>query len=138
RLRVVGGGGGAAAWFTVSVLPATVSVPLRAVPRFGATSKLSVPVPLPEPERTVSHGALLTADQEQVAVAVIVAVDVPPLPPAETDAGTLYEQLVLLPLSSRSPHAAQSVLLFARESLTSSSRIVWPCQRERSSWPEVQ
>jgi len=33
----VGGGGAAAAWFTVKVLPAIVMVPLRAEPVFAAT-----------------------------------------------------------------------------------------------------
>ena len=51
----------AAAWFTVNVWPAIVSVPLRAVP-FGFTVALKATVPAPVPLAplvTVSHGVLL-------------------------------------------------------------------------------
>ena len=41
-------------------------------------------------------------------------------------------------LSTRSPHDAQSALLFPRESVTSSSSTLCPCHRDRSSCPGVQ
>jgi hypothetical protein len=59
-----GGGGGAlaAACDTVNVLPAIVSVPVRAVPVLAAAVKPTVPLPVPlVPDVTVSHDALLVA-----------------------------------------------------------------------------
>ena len=54
--------GAGAAWFTVKVCPAIVSVPLRALPVLAATLKPTVPFPLPlVPEVIVSHDALLLA-----------------------------------------------------------------------------
>jgi hypothetical protein len=50
----------------VAVLPATVSVPLRSFPVFGATLKVTVPLPVPlAPEVMVIHEALLLAVQAQ-------------------------------------------------------------------------
>ena len=48
-----------------------------------------MPLPLPEPDTIVSHDALLAADHEHVAVAVMLAVDVPPFAPADADVGTV-------------------------------------------------
>ena len=49
-------------WFTVNVCPATVSVPLRALPVLAATLKPTEPLPEPlVPEVIVSHDALLLA-----------------------------------------------------------------------------
>jgi hypothetical protein len=55
---------GAASWFTVNVLPATVSVVCRAAPVLAATSYLTSPSPTStSPSVIVTHGALLTAVQ---------------------------------------------------------------------------
>jgi len=61
---------------TVTVCPATVSVPFRAAPGFAATLNRTDPLPLPlAPEVMVSHdGALLAAVQAQVAGPVTVTV----------------------------------------------------------------
>src|SRR5215468_6855343 len=75
---------GAASCVMVTVLPATVNVPLRAAPVvFGATVKLTVPLLLPgAPELIVMNGLLLTAFQSQGAVAdrFFVTVTLPVLP----------------------------------------------------------
>ena len=57
----------AAAWLTVKVIPATLSVPVRAeVAVFAAAEKLTVPFPLPGvPAVTVSHDAALVAVHAQ-------------------------------------------------------------------------
>ena len=57
----------AAAWLTVKVIPATLSVPVRAdVAVFAAAEKLTVPFPLPDvPAVTVSHDAPLVAVHAQ-------------------------------------------------------------------------
>jgi hypothetical protein len=71
----VHGGGGAAAWSTVKVLPATVTVPLRAPPVLAAMLTVTLPLPTPlAPLAIVSHGAFDVAVHEQFAVTVIVAV----------------------------------------------------------------
>src|SRR6185436_14801084 len=75
---------GAASWVMVTLRPATVSVPARAVPVvLGATVKLTVPFPLPlAPESIVMNGLLLTAFQSHGAVAdkFFVTVTLPVLP----------------------------------------------------------
>lgn len=49
---------GAAAWLTVNVCPAIVTVPLRAAPVVAATLSPTVPAPVPAPPAvTVIHGA---------------------------------------------------------------------------------
>jgi hypothetical protein len=66
-----GGGGAPAAWLTVTICPATVSVPLRALLELFAAA-LNCTWPLPEPEAplvTVIHDALLVAFQTQPAAA---------------------------------------------------------------------
>ena len=51
-----------AAWFSVKVWPAIVSVPVRALPEFDATLKVTVPLPVPLlPDVIVSQPALLAA-----------------------------------------------------------------------------
>ena len=72
----------------MNVWPAIVSVPVRAlVPVFAVALKLTEPLPVPEaPAVTVSHAALLVADQVQPAAAV--TADVPPLADAGSDALT--------------------------------------------------
>jgi hypothetical protein len=69
-----------AAWFTVNVWPAIVSVPERAVPVFAAAEKVVVPLPVPlAPPVIVSHETLLTAVHEQPA-AVVTATGAPAPP----------------------------------------------------------
>ena len=65
---------GAAAWVTVNVWPAIVTVPTRTVVvGFAATVMLTAPLPLPlAPPVTVIHGALLTAVHQQPLEAVTV------------------------------------------------------------------
>jgi hypothetical protein len=60
-----------AAWFTVKVCPATVSVPVRALPVLAATLNPTEPPPLPlAPEVIESHEALLLAVHAHPAVVV--------------------------------------------------------------------
>jgi hypothetical protein len=74
----------AAACETVKVLPAIVSVPLRAAPVFCTTLKLTVPLPVPLPPLvTVIHGALDAAVHVQLVPAVTVTESVPPAAAAE-------------------------------------------------------
>jgi hypothetical protein len=71
--------GGGAACDTVNVVPAIVSVPLRAAPVFCATLKLTVPLPLPlAPLVTLIHVALDAAVQVQLVPAVTVTESLPP------------------------------------------------------------
>jgi hypothetical protein len=57
-------GGAAPAWLIVTVVPATVSVPVRGVVAvFGATVNASGPLPVPPAACTVIQLALLTAFQ---------------------------------------------------------------------------
>ena len=56
----------AAACVTVNVWPATVMVPVRALPGFAATLNATDPFPVPlAPEVTVTHATLLLAVQAQ-------------------------------------------------------------------------
>jgi hypothetical protein len=74
-----------AAWLTVNVSPAIVSVPVRAMPVFAATLYPTDPLPLPLlPEVTVSHEALLLAVHVQP-LAVVTATERLLPPPATTD-----------------------------------------------------
>lgn len=70
----------AAAWLTVKVWPAIVSVPVRAAPPFAATLKATDPFPLPDvPLVIVSQSELFVdAAQVQPLAAEIVTVPVPP------------------------------------------------------------
>jgi hypothetical protein len=69
----------AAAWVTVNVWPATVSVPVRAVPVFAATFAATAPLPLPlAPAAIETKGALLVAVQPQAPAADTETVAVPP------------------------------------------------------------
>jgi hypothetical protein len=72
---------GAAPWFTVTVWPATVRVPVRgSVAAFAAMVKATVPLPLPlAPEVIVSQESLLVAVQLQPAIVVTVAALDPPV-----------------------------------------------------------
>jgi hypothetical protein len=74
------GAQGAPAWVTVKVLPAIVSVPVRAlVVGFAVTLYVTAPLPLPlAPALIEIHDALLLAVQAQPVVAVTVTVPVPP------------------------------------------------------------
>ena len=89
-------GVGAAAWVTVTVRPAMVSVPDRGdVAWFCATlsDTLPFPVPLP-PLATAIHVTLLVAVHVHVLPDVTVTVAVPPVSAAEIAVGdTVYEQL---------------------------------------------
>ena len=64
------------AWVTVKVLPAIVTVPVRAlVEVLATTTTCAVPLPLPDvPEASVIHEALLVAVHAQPVVAVTVIV----------------------------------------------------------------
>ena len=68
-------GGGAPAWATVPVWPATVSVPVRGdVDVFPAIEKATVPLPLPlTPDVMVSQASLLVAVQLQPVAVVTLA-----------------------------------------------------------------
>jgi hypothetical protein len=66
---------------TVNVCPATLIVPVRAVPRFGSTANPTDPLPVPDaPEVTMIHAALAleAAVHEQVPPVVTVTDPVPP------------------------------------------------------------
>src|SRR4029453_2150090 len=73
-------------WFTVKVMPATVSVPVLGEPvLLVATLYETVPLPIPpDPEVIVSHESLLIACHPQPAGVVTLMVPFPPL--AEKDA----------------------------------------------------
>jgi hypothetical protein len=65
---------------TVNVCPATLTVPLRPVPRFGSTTNPTDPLPVPDaPEVTMIHKALEAAVHEHVPPVVTVT---DPMPPA--------------------------------------------------------
>lgn len=75
-------GAAAAAWLTVKVRPAMVSVPVRAAPLFAATVKPTDPFPEPlAPEVMLSHAAWLVALQVQLPPDAVTVTGVP-LPPA--------------------------------------------------------
>jgi hypothetical protein len=81
---------GAAAWFTVNVWPAMVSVPARVVPLgLAAALKLTVPLPLPvAPAVTLNQLVLLlTAVHVQPVGAVTFVAPVPPLAMTDCDVG---------------------------------------------------
>jgi hypothetical protein len=64
-----------AAWETLTVRPATVRVPFLAAPVLAATLNLTDPDPLPlAPDAMLIHGALLEADQVQLAPVVTLAI----------------------------------------------------------------
>ena len=81
---------GAAAWVTVNVCPAIVTVLVRAPAVFAATDSETVaePDPLPEPA-TVIQGTAGTADQAQFAGATIEVVAEPPAAATLADAGAI-------------------------------------------------
>ena len=91
----------AASWLTVKVCPATVTVPVRAVPAgLAATLSATVPPPVPlAPEVTVIQLALLVAPKAQSAVPVTVTDSDAP------DAATLDW---LAGAIEKAPHAAAS------------------------------
>jgi hypothetical protein len=65
---------------TVTVCPAIVSVPERAVPSLAATVAVTVPLPVPEaPAVTVMNAALLVAVQAHALPPVTVIATAPPL-----------------------------------------------------------
>jgi hypothetical protein len=70
----------AALWEIVNVVPAIVSVAVRAAPVLVATVKVTVPLP-DAPADTVTNVALLVADQVQPLPAVIGTDPVPPAAP---------------------------------------------------------
>lgn len=81
---------GNAAWLTVTVCPATVSVPVRAlVVRLMLAEKPTSALPVPlAPDVIVNHDALLRAVQVQVGlVAATLVVREPPASGTDTDAG---------------------------------------------------
>ena len=71
-------------WYTVTVSPPTVSVPVRDVcPVCDSTVYVTLPLPVPlEPEIIEIHAALLVAVQLQLPDVVTLAVPLPlPVPP---------------------------------------------------------
>ena len=70
---------GAAAWLMVTVVPAIVIVPVRAVKAtFAVTEYVTVPLPVPVlPLVTVMNESLLAADHEQPVCVVTVSLPVP-------------------------------------------------------------
>jgi hypothetical protein len=98
----VGAGAAAALWLIVKlVLPAMVSVALRAAPAFDATVKATVPLPLPDaPDEIATKVALLVAVQAHPAAAVTgTDPDPPAAPNAEavmTPAETVHDGVVVL------------------------------------------
>ena len=88
----------AAAWVTVNVTPAIVTVPVRELAVvLVATLRDTVPLPVPlAPDVTLIHDALLVADRAQPVVPVTVTLTPPPT------AATL----VLVDDSEKAPHAA--------------------------------
>lgn len=78
----VGGLGLAPFWFTVTVLPAMVMIPVRAAPEFAAAVQNELPFPVPEGDDIVVH------DTDEVVVhahpAWVVTMSVPPSPVALT------------------------------------------------------
>ena len=83
---------GAAAWFTVTVWPATVNVALRdEVTLLGPTVTVTEPSPDPLAGNTVAHVALDDAAHVQPACAVTVIAALPPPAATDTVAGdTVY------------------------------------------------
>src|SRR5262245_50662678 len=76
-----------AAWLTVTVWPATVSVPVR-VPLAAATLNVTAPLPVPlAPDVTVMKSDWLAAVQAHEASVVTLTVNVPPPVGALTDVG---------------------------------------------------
>jgi hypothetical protein len=66
-----------AAWFTVNVWPAMVTVPVRAAPLLAAMFMPTEPFPVPAaPAVTVIHGTPLAAVHAHAAVVVTVTVAV--------------------------------------------------------------
>lgn len=59
-------------------------VPVRLAPVFAAAEYVTQPVPLPLPERIVSHDELLVALHAQPDVAVILTLFAPPAAGADT------------------------------------------------------
>lgn len=78
----------------MTVRPATVRLPERAPPVFGAMMKLTLPSPAPvNPDATVIHGTLLTAVHAHRLDVITETVRVPPVAEMEKDVGvTLSEQ----------------------------------------------
>jgi hypothetical protein len=83
-------GTGAAAWFTVNVWPAMVSVPVRALPVLAATVNATEPFPVPTaPAVTATHGTLLVAVQSQPAAVVTATLPLPPGAGIEASGGAI-------------------------------------------------
>src|SRR4051812_1232010 len=81
-------------WLTVTVCPATVSVPLRA-PLAAATEKVTVPLPVPlAPDVIVMKSDRLVAVQVQDASVVTFTVNVPPLVAEFTEVGDTAKEQV--------------------------------------------
>lgn len=77
-----------APWATVTVVPATTNVPVRAlVDVFAATVYATLPVPLPVPAASAIQGVALAAVQPQPVDAVTPTVPVPPPAAADTAVG---------------------------------------------------
>jgi len=89
-----------AAWLTVNVWPAIVSVPVRAAPALAATVKLTEPPPLPDAPAVIviQSGLLDVAVQAQPAAAVTVVEPEPPALSAFCEVGAMLNE-----------HAAASV-----------------------------
>ena len=69
----------------MNVWPATVMVPVRALPGFAATLNATAPLPVPlAPAVTVTHAALLLAVQAQSALAETATTPDPPARRSQT------------------------------------------------------
>ena len=83
-------GTAAAACVTVNVWPATVMVPVRALPGFAVTLNATAPLPVPlAPAVTVIQFALLFAVQAQPVPADTAMVPVPPGAAIEASGGAI-------------------------------------------------
>jgi hypothetical protein len=77
----------AAACETLTLVPATVTEPLRAPPAFAGAVSATVVEPVPDVALVVTQPVALLTDHEQVDPVVIVTFAVPPLLVNEADVG---------------------------------------------------
>ena len=78
-------------WFTVTVWPATVTVPVRDPPMFGVITNSVLPLPVPErPLVTVIQVTFVVTVQVQPAPTVTVALRVPPGGPTLKEVGLTW------------------------------------------------
>src|SRR5215218_6279865 len=109
----------AATWLTLTVCPATVTVPLRAAPVLGVAVNVTAPEPLPDVALGVSQALLLvTVQVPHVLPAVIVTPALPPVSPnarvvglaVMTQAAATWLTLTVCPATVTAPLRAAPVL----------------------------